>query len=137
MGKKIVANTHTVKQYLEDLTHPLKDLVLELRLQILDTNPNISEHIKWNSPAYYYSGKMKPFDPKEYKRDLVVINLHSKDYIILVFPSGAMIDDPSGLLEGDYPDGRKIAKIYTLAEVNERKTDLQNAILSWLSQIEK
>ena len=51
---------------------------------------------------------MKPFDPKEYKRDLIVMNLH-KGRIMLVFPSGAKVNDTSGLLEGDYKDGRRLA----------------------------
>ena len=49
---------------------------------------------------------MKEFDPKEYKRDIIVFNLF-KGRIMLVFPSGAKVKDASGLLEGDYKDGRR------------------------------
>ena len=49
---------------------------------------------------------MKEFDPKEYKRDIIVFNLF-KGRIMLVFPGGAKVKDASGLLEGDYKDGRR------------------------------
>jgi len=35
--------------------------------------------------------------------------LDQKDCIRLVFPSGAKIKDSSGLLQGDYADGRRLA----------------------------
>jgi hypothetical protein len=47
---------------------------------------------------------MKPFKPKEYKRYIADFNLHRKDCVRLVFPSGAKIRDKSGLT-GDYADG--------------------------------
>lgn len=53
---------------------------------------------------------MKPFDPKEYKRDIVVMNLH-KGKILLVFPTGARINDGTGILEGKYTDGRRVVII--------------------------
>jgi hypothetical protein len=40
---------------------------------------------------------MKPFDPKEYKREIIVMNLF-KGRIMLVFPSGAKVKDASGML---------------------------------------
>ena len=42
---------------------------------------------------------MKAFDPKEYKREIAVFNL-LKGSIMLVFTSGAKVNDTSGLLEG-------------------------------------
>jgi len=48
-----------------------------LRQVILSIDSEIAEHIKWNSPAFFFSGEMKPFDPKEYKRDILVMNLRN------------------------------------------------------------
>ncbi len=47
----------------------------------------MGERIKWNNPSFYYTGEMKLFDPKEYKREIIVFNLY-KRRILLVFPSG-------------------------------------------------
>ena len=126
-----------VDQLMEALDHPLNDAVSTLRKIILDTDPNIAEQVKWNSPSYYYTGEMAPFDPKEYKRDIVVVNLHKKDSILLVFPTGARIDDASGLLEGKFTDGRKMAKFGSLDEVNNRGEDLKKVIKKWVDTVEK
>ncbi|MBK6622365.1 MAG: hypothetical protein IPG32_16365 [Saprospirales bacterium] len=57
--------------------------------------------------------------------------------MLLVFPTGATINDPTGLLEGKFTDGRKTAKFSTLDEVSNRRQDLQTVIKLWLSQVEK
>lgn len=49
--------------------------------------PSIGEQIKWNNPCFYFTGEMPAFDPKEYKREIVVMNLF-KGRIMLVLPSG-------------------------------------------------
>ncbi len=126
-----------VADYFNKLNHPLKEVVETLRKIILSVDSEIAEQIKWNSPAYYYTGEMKPFDPKEYKRDIIVFNLHKKEHILLVFPTGARISDPSGLLEGNFTDGRKVAKFVSPEEVNSRGEDLKNVIRLWLSGVEK
>jgi hypothetical protein len=126
-----------VEQFMESLAHPLSDAVKALRKIIVDTDKEIGEQVKWNSPAFYYSGEMKPFDPKEYKRDILVMNLSKKEFVLLVFPTGATIGDTSGLLKGNFPDGRKTVKVHSLQEAKDKKTALQNVIKKWLSLVEK
>lgn len=126
-----------VADYFSKLNHPLKEVVETLREIILSVDPEIAEQIKWNSPAYYYTGEMKPFDPKEYKRDIIVFNLHKKEHILLVFPTGARISDPTGLLEGNFTDGRKVAKFVSPEEVSRRGEDLKTVIRLWLADVEK
>lgn len=106
-----------------------------LRELILRTDTEIGEQIKWNSPSFYYTGEMKPFDPKEYKRDIIVMNLH-KGRILLVFPSGARIKDTSGLLEGDYKDGRRLVTITDLEDAKAKAEALQKVIKQWLKGVE-
>ena len=53
---------------MERLAHPLKDVVGALRQIILAVDPEIGEEIKWNAPTFFYTGAMKPSDPKQYKR---------------------------------------------------------------------
>lgn len=68
---------------------------------------------------------------------MLVLNIHRKEGIIIVFPTGNKIKDASGLLEGNYSDGRKIATIKDLEDAEAKKEALQNAIKDWLSAIEK
>src|SRR6476619_7594793 len=87
-----------VTAHIQKLEPALRKIVETIRQIILSTDKEIGERIKWNNPSFYYTGEMKPFDPKEYKRELIVLNLY-KGRIMLVFPSGAKVDDSSGLLQ--------------------------------------
>lgn len=127
----------SVADYLHQLDHPLKNIVEELRTILLSADKEIDEQIKWNSLSFYYTGEMKPFDPKEYKRDIVVVNLHKKNLVLLVFPTGARIPDQTGLLEGKFTDGRKTAIFTTLDEVKSREHDLKSVVKLWLHTVEK
>ena len=126
-----------VDAYLKKLKHPLKEVVEALRQIILSTDKEIGEEIKWNAPTFFFSGEMRPFNPKEYKRYVVVFNLYQKDCIRLVFPSGAKVNDKTGLLQGDYSDGRRLALFPNLAEVKSKKKVLQAVIRKWLKLLDE
>ena len=126
-----------VDAYLKKLKHPLKEVVEALRQIILSTDKEIGEEIKWNAPTFFFSGEMRPFNPKEYKRYVVVFNLYQKDCIRLVFPSGAKVNDKTGLLQGDYSDGRRLALFPNLAEVKSKEKVLQAVIKKWLKLLDK
>lgn len=127
------SNPAQVQDYLQQLDHPLADVVKALRQIILDADPRIGEEIKWNAPAFFFTGSMPAFNPKDYKRHIIVFNLHQKNAIRLVFLHGADIPDASGLLSGDYADGRRLAQLGSTEEVETRKADLQAILRSALS----
>jgi len=126
-----------VDAYMKALKHPLADVVEALRQIILSTDKEIGEEVKWNAPTFFYSGEMALSDPKKYKRYLVVFNLFKKDCIRLVFPSGAKVDDGSGLLQGDYADGRRLAMFSNMKDVKTKKAGLQQVIRKWLTLLDK
>src|SRR5262245_43465877 len=108
MSKAIkLSDSDQVTQHIQKLDVSIRGTVETLREIILSTDKEIGERIKWNNRSFYYTGEMKPFDPKEYKREIIVFNLF-KNRIMLVFPSGAKLNDKSGLLTGDFKDGRRI-----------------------------
>ena len=142
MAKTMVKETKAsepekVDAYVAKLKHPLRGVVKELRRIILGTNKEVGEEIKWNAPTFFYAGEMKPTDPKKYKRYIVVFNLFQKDCIRLVFPSGAKVKDTSGLLEGDYADGRRLAMFYSTKDVKAKERALRAVISKWLRLLEK
>ena len=57
--------------------------------------------------------------------------------IRLVFPSGAKINDASGLLEGDYTGGRRPAVFYSAKDVKAKDKALRAIITKWLELLEK
>lgn len=126
-----------VDGWMDTLDHPLKPVVQALRAIILRADKTVGEHIKWNHPAFFYTGEMQPFNPKEYKRHLIVFNLQSKDGgVLLVLPHGAGAEDPTGLLSGDYADGRRIARFDNLTAVKTVKKPLTHIIKSLLRQVD-
>ncbi|CAG5017329.1 hypothetical protein DYBT9275_05749 [Dyadobacter sp. CECT 9275] len=125
-----------VNEHIQKLDPALAIIVESIRQIILSTDPEIGERIKWNNTSFYYTGEMPPFNPKEYKREIAVFNLH-KGRILLVFPSGAKIKDTSGLLEGEYTDGRRLAYFTDLEDARSKEKLLQNVIREWLRTVEK
>lgn len=125
-----------VDEHVSKLNPEEQEIVNKLRDLVLSIDSEIREHIKWNSPAFYYNGEMKAFDAKEYKRDLLVVNSH-RGKILLVFPTGAKINDAAGLKGKDYPDGRKIITLEKLSDLEKIKPELEAGITDWLNQIEK
>jgi hypothetical protein len=125
-----------VTEHISKLESTLAEVIETLRHIILCTDNEISERIKWNNPSFYYSGDMKEFDPKEYKRDMIVMNLH-KGRIMLVFPSGEKVNDKSGILEGDFKGGRRIAIFKDLNDVKQKKESLQKIIKNWIELVDK
>jgi hypothetical protein len=125
-----------VDAFLKKLKHPHSALIAALRATILAADPRIGEEIKWNAPAFFYTGPMEPFDPKEYRRHLVVFNFYRKDCIRLVFWHGDRAKDKSGLLEGEYPDGRRLAVISSSTELRSRKKALVAALKAQLKHLQ-
>lgn len=117
-----------VEQYLKTLKHPRKEVLEALRRVILKADPSVGEEIKWNAPTFFYTGPMAPSNPKLYRRYLVISNLFRKDCIRLVFMNAAGVKDPTGLLEGDYADGRRLAHFHDLAEVKAKGRALAGII---------
>lgn len=133
---EILYNTPEVDAYIDKLDHPLKEVLQQIRKVILASHVQIGEHIKWNAPSFAYTGEMPPFNPKEYKRHIIVSNVFKKDLIRLVFPSGSKLNDNTGLLEGDYADGRRIATIKSLDDLKAKKPHLQDLVRRWIAMVE-
>ena len=132
---KITDNSKLVTNYIQKLGPVLAEVVEAIRQIILHTDKEIGEQIKWNSPSFIYTGAMKPFNPKEYRRDIVVINIH-KGFALLVFPTGSRVKNRHGLLEGDFKDGRRLAKFYNMEDVTTKENALKMVIQEWLKLVD-
>ncbi len=130
-----ISDTTAVDKYMAKLKHPLKDVTEELRQIILSADKNLGEEIAWNAPAFFYTGKMKPFDPKEYKRSVVVFNLSKKDCVRLIFLKGALVK--SKIFEGDFKDQRRMIVFRDPTEVITHKKELQNIVKTLVGHIKK
>lgn len=136
MSKTKLTDQEEVTAHIEKLEPGLREIIRELRQIILSADPEVGERIKWNNPSFYYTGEMKPFDPKEYKREIIVFNLF-KGRIMLVFPSGAKVNDDTGFLEGDYKDGRRTHVFKDMDDVKAKEKTLQQIVREWLKLVDK
>jgi hypothetical protein len=129
-------DSQKVTDYINSTDVQFKSTIELLRKIFLNSDTEIAEHIKWNSPSFYYNGAMKDFDAKEYKRDLAVLNLH-RGKLLIVFPTGNKIDRQTGLIGKDYPDGRRIVEIKDLEDAQNKTEALTKGIKDWIAQIDK
>ena len=138
MKKKqpVVSNKAQVTAHIKQLDPALGKIINSLRKIILQADPEVGERIKWNNPSFYYTGDMKPFDPKEYKREIMVMNLF-KGRIMLVFPSGSKLNNQPGLLQGTYKDGRRVIVFKDAGDIKQHSDNLQFLIRDWISKVEK
>ena len=89
--------TRQVDEFMDELDHPFKAEVQQVREIVKNVNPDITEQIKWNAPSFSYNGE-----------SLVTFNLWEKKRIHLVFHNPMISKVKSKLLEGDY-DHRRMA----------------------------
>ena len=138
MAKKsndTISTKDVVNEYYAKLNHPLKDVLVVLQQILLATHSDIQEHIKWNSPCFSFNGEMESFDPKDYKRDLLVVHLRKSEYLLLIFPNGKLLSDPNSILQGKFPDNRKSITLTSMEDLQVIKNDLIQLALEWVQSI--
>jgi hypothetical protein len=74
-----------VDRFMSGLDHPLKEGVEQLRAATLDSNDEITEHVKWNAPSFRYAGE-----------DRVTFRLFAEDRVQLVFHRGSKVKNDAG-----------------------------------------
>ena len=131
-----LSDSEQVTEHVQKLDPSIGNTIEYIRQVVLKTDPEIAERIKWNNPSFYFNGEMAPFNPKEYKRELIVMNLH-KGKIMLVLPSGAKLNHDSSILEGNYKDGRRLITFTDLEDVKSKETILQTLVKEWISLVER
>jgi hypothetical protein len=132
--KKQEADTQQVSAFIQALEPGIREVVAFLRKTLLAAHPLIGERIKWNNPSFYFTGELKDFDPKTYKRDIAVFNLF-KGRIMLVFPSGVNMNDVEGILEGNYPDGRRMLLFKDMGDARKKAGALTEMMRSWVQAL--
>lgn len=119
-----------VLDFMDNLEHPLKGEIEEVRKIIISSSYTLSEHIKWNAPSYHIEGE-----------DRITFNLHGKGFFRLIFHCGSkvkenvdiqhLIDDTTGILEWVTSD-RAIVKFTSMRDVNAKEQELKKVITKWL-----
>ena len=108
-----------------------------MRRGILSTDEEIGEEIKWNAPTFFYAGKMKPTNPKEYRRYIIVFDLFKQECIRLVFPSEAKVKDASRYWKAAIRMTKASWIFYSSKDVKSKAKALRAVITQWLKLLEK
>ncbi len=130
---QLAKDAAAVEAFIAKLDAPIDAAVREIRTLIVGADHHVGERIKWNHPAFYFTGGMPQSDPKQFLREIAVFNLF-KGRIMLVFTHGAGLNDPEGLLEGAFKDGRRTITFSDLADVRAKAPALQGIIQDWVSR---
>jgi uncharacterized protein YdeI (YjbR/CyaY-like superfamily) len=119
-----------VIEFLNELEHPLKKEIEEVRKIILGANVHITENIKWNAPSFCINNE-----------DRVTFNLQGKGFFRLIFHCGAkskayegkgpLLDDTTGLLDW-VTDDRAIVKLTNMSEVEAKREMLAEVVARWI-----
>jgi hypothetical protein len=108
-----------VDAWFEKYDNPQKDLVQSVRRVILDTDPRVTETIKWQAPTFLYRGNIASFYPK------------TKTHVSLMFHAGASLPDPSGVLEGE-GDTSRVLRILNHNDLTAKTDAICGLITSWI-----
>jgi hypothetical protein len=91
-----------VVAWLDELDHPLKEVILAVRRVILEADERMTETIKWKSPTFMYEGNLASIDPK------------AKKHVTVLFHRGAEIPGDHPQLEG----GGKLARYIRFTDLD-------------------
>ncbi len=111
--------TEKVTAFITALDNPLKEEMNAVREIILNSSHKITEDIKWSAPSFAYKDNMATFNPR------------AKKFVNLTFHKGALIDDTTGLLEGDKKEAR-VARFTNMEEVFRKKEALESVVQKWI-----
>jgi hypothetical protein len=118
-----------VDRFMSELDHPLKVAIERLRTAILDSNDQITGHIKWNAPSFRYAGE-----------DRVTFRLYPENRVQLIFHRGAKVksdaedftfDDDTGLLRW-VADDRAVVALRDVKDAEAKQRDLVEAVNRWV-----
>jgi hypothetical protein len=109
-----------VDVYLEKKNHPLTPEIQRVREIILAADSRMEETIKWSSPTFMYKGNMASFF------------MNAKKLVSLMFHKGALIEDTTGLLEGDGKEART-ARFHNMDDIEAKKSDLETVVKAWIA----
>lgn len=119
-----------VEEFMDKLSHPMKNEIEEVRKIILNADERITEHVKWNAPSFCFDGE-----------DRITFHLKGKSGFRLIFHRGAKVkpgvgnepifEDSTGLLE--WITGDRATVIFTDSDdVAAKKEKLSQVVTQWL-----
>lgn len=128
MKNKLPENkSDEVNEWMLKLEHPFKTEMEAVRKIVMNANSAIAERIKWAAPSFFCIAGLD-------KTGMATFNHRQQKYVHLVFHNGIILNDRSGLLQGDYKD-RRMAYFYSMEDIESKKKELVRAVNAWVEII--
>lgn len=128
MVKKINLNSKVTK-FLDELKHPFRKEIEQLRNYILAANSNLVENLKWNAPNYCFNNQ-----------DRITMKIHPPKNIQIIFHRGAkkqeqpkdkLINDNSIFLIWKEND-RATVTFKNITDIKNAETNLKRIVNKWI-----
>lgn len=107
-----------VDAWFANYDNPQRDLVMAVRLTMLEADNRLTEAIKWQAPTFSYKGNLMSFFPK------------AKAHASLMFHTGASIPGDYPSLEGGGDVARSM-KILSMADLDAKRDELRRIVKAW------
>jgi len=126
----LLSDSEQVTVFLQELDHPLKAEIEDIRKLILGIGDQVSEHIKWRAPSFCVNNQ-----------DRITFNFHVKQGFRLVFHCGSkktglenkepFLVDETGLLEWVAGD-RALVHITSSQDFMDKRDKLIAVATNWM-----
>ena len=120
-----------VTEFLNELNHPFRKEIEELRNHILASNRDLTENIKWNAPNYCFENEDRitmRIQPMTTKVQLIFHRGAKKQEQ----PKDKLIENKSKMLVWKEND-RAIATFKNIQEIENGKDELEKIINEWIT----
>jgi len=107
-----------VDAWFDRYDNPMKPAVQRTREILLDADPRLDETIKWSTPTFTYKGNLVSVQPR------------AKQFVSLLFHTGASIPGRHPLLEGG-GDTARYARLDGLEAVERERPALEAIVRAW------
>lgn len=107
-----------VDAWFERYDNPMRDAVQRTREILLGADPRLDEVIKWSTPTVTYKGNLVSIQPR------------AKQFVSLLFHTGASIPGEHPLLEGG-GDTARYARLDDVDAVERAKPKLEAIVRAW------
>jgi hypothetical protein len=132
MAKKTTKLNEEVTTFLDELNHPFRKEIEQLRLCIMNADSDLSENIKWNGPNY-------SFDNED--RITMRIQPVTTKQIQIIFHCGAKVKEQTKdkLIKNDFDilvwkgNDRAIATFKNMEDIENNKANLAAIVAEWIS----
>lgn len=131
MEDQTINLNNEVSRFLDELNHPFRKEIEQLRNLILTANNELIENIKWNGPNYCYRNE---------DRITMRIQPITKKQIQVIFHRGAKVQEQAKekLILQNFDvltwkaNDRAIATFHQMQDIEDGKTDLNKIINKWI-----